>query len=153
MLDNAKLLLLKTELAKDEYAADVAAGYHYNLAKALNETLTSHELPKVPVAAINSYCDSEGISLAVDKAAENHSTEQIKDAARIFQAIFKGRYTEVTPTLPRVGLVLDALVVGGVITAEQKAGILALKDVQVPISQKLVGQAVTSMDVADALNL
>lgn len=151
MLDADKLLLLKTELAKDEYAADVAAGFHYNLATTLNTTLVDHELVKVPVATINSYCDGEGISLAVDKAAESHVTPQIQDAARIFQAIFKGRYNEVTPSLPRVGLVLDTLVLGGVITAEQKAGILALKNIQIPISHKLVGQAVTSLDIADAL--
>jgi len=92
----------------------------------------------VPLAELYRLAIESGFLLAVESAASAHAVAEVQQAAKLaVHYITNPRFDHLDLDLVATETVLDALLQGGVLTAEQKAAIDALADVTVPYVKTL----------------
>ena len=148
------LAALQDELLTDPeqlgYADHVEAGRDADLAALLNAANRSGKRP-VPKASILRHVVEAARWGALEDLAANASSPY-RDAARsAIRAFQPGDFETIDLARPAVAALLDALVAGGALAADDKTAILALADAQVSRAEQLGLGAVGHLDVARAL--
>ena len=150
---------LKTEITTDPthlgYAAFVASGEDWRIADLLNSK--SQSLPRpVPLAKILVWGAQTGVRKAIEAAANNASSPVQGIALATIDLLRGGLVSALDVTDPAIGGtggMLDALVSAGVMTADQKAQLVALNALPTSRAEVLFSfdSYVTHGDVAIAL--
>ena len=107
------------------------------LAKSI-ATATVSRRRLVPLWEIHKLAIESGFLLAVESAAESHAKPEVQAAARVaLRYMNNPRFDNLDTRLPATVAMLDALVAGGVLSADQRALINALADETVPLHVSL----------------
>lgn len=140
---------LKTELAKSDYDALIAAGNHSAIAAMLN---AKTQPGLVPLWEIKKAVIEAGEWYGLVVASTAHENLQVRGAAyTAVDYINDSRFANLDPSLPSTQMLLGALVLGGVMTqglADTIAGLAANRS---SIAGTL-GIAVNETTIAEALN-
>lgn len=139
---------LKTELAKSDYDALIAAGDHSGLAARLN----AKTLPGlVPLWEIKKAAIEAGEWYSIVVAADSHEVPQVKAAAYMAKDyIDDRRFTNLDLSLPSTQQMLGGLVQGGVMSQGLVDTITGLAANRASIADSL-GVAVNETTIAEAL--
>jgi hypothetical protein len=92
----------------------------------------------VPLWELFKLAIESGFLLAIESAAESHAKPEVQAAARVTVRYMNNpRFDNLDVELPTTVAMLDVLVAGGVITADNRAAINALANVAVPLPASL----------------
>ena len=92
----------------------------------------------VPLWELHRLAIEAGFLLAVESAAESHAKAEVQAAARVaLRYMNNPRFDHLDLDLVATETMLDALVAGGVLSAEQKTAIDALANETVPLNVSL----------------
>lgn len=153
MLDKEILYQLKSEILKSDYNAYIKDGRHYDLANKFNDTLITIDEP-VSIATLNSFADTYGLLVDIEDAIldEKYSSD-VKRACRQILRVFSGRYPSVDLTLPTVKNIFMVLVDANILTQDIVNAIFNLGKTKISLSIYKFGSLISSIDIAEAINL
>lgn len=151
--------ILKNELIIDPsglgYSTFINNGNETSLVNLINQPFTTlYSYAKI--SDIQSYIDSNGLSIGIEDAAANSGTvEPIRQCARMATKLFSARYETVDVMVPAFGSCLDGLVAGGLMSGDDKVSIINLAATSGTRAESIfgIGTSINDIDISIALKL